>query len=381
MNPRPFTFSCDAHVVEPLDLYKSNIPAHLHDHTLSVQAEDGFLCTYIGDKRIYKVPLIIFDHKVGAGTTLGEGSLMKPQGSRDLKKRLADMAQDGIDAELIFPTVGLMGWRIESAEAAVAHAHVWNDWAWDYFDGLRNAFVPAAFLPMGNWEDLKAEIRRVLGKGYTALMLPALPGNGIPGYTDPGWDGVFAMAAEADATFVIHIATGNAAIKALGGPGGAIYNYARQMCDAIDATMRLVAGGVLDRNPGAKVAFIESGASWLAALAERMDEVEEAHANFVFPKLSRRCSQIIDDQVWASFQHDRSCIVAANAGLAGAKNVMWGSDYPHAEGTFPISRRIVDDLFEGLNVSDECRLGVLGLNAARLFRIDPVVQTSEKLAA
>ena len=60
---------------------------------------------------------------------------------------------------------------------------------------------------------------------------------------------------------------------------------------------------------------------------------------------------------------------------------MWGSDYPHAEGTFPISRRIVDDLFDGLNVSDEVRRNVLGLNAARLFRIEPSVQTSPALAA
>jgi len=133
---------------------------------------------------------------------------------------------------------------------------------------------------------------------------------------------------------------------------------------------------VLDRNPCAKVAFIESGASWLVALAERMDEVEEAHAKFVFPKLSRRCSQIIDDQVWASFQHDRACITAAAAGLAGAKNVMWGSDYPHAEGTFPISRPIQEQLFENLDVPEAVRNDILGLTAARLFRMEPVVHTS-----
>ncbi|WP_195908622.1 amidohydrolase family protein [Novosphingobium sp. Gsoil 351] len=138
---------------------------------------------------------------------------------------------------------------------------------------------------------------------------------------------------------------------------------------------------MLERNRGAKVAFIESGASWLVALAERMDEVEVAHSNFVRPKLSRRPSQIIDDQVWASFQHDRACIIAASAGLPGARNVMWGSDYPHAEGTFPISRRVQEELFEGITVSEQVRRDILGLNAARLFRIAPTVATSEKLAA
>ena len=60
---------------------------------------------------------------------------------------------------------------------------------------------------------------------------------------------------------------------------------------------------------------------------------------------------------------------------------MWGSDYPHAEGTFPISRKLTDDLFAGLNVSEAVKRDVLGLNAAKLFRIDPVVQTSAQLAA
>jgi predicted TIM-barrel fold metal-dependent hydrolase len=60
---------------------------------------------------------------------------------------------------------------------------------------------------------------------------------------------------------------------------------------------------------------------------------------------------------------------------------MWGSDYPHAEGTFPVSRRIIDELFEGMAVSDEVRRNILGLNAARLFGLEPKVATSEKVAA
>jgi predicted TIM-barrel fold metal-dependent hydrolase len=187
---------------------------------------------------------------------------------------------------------------------------------------------------------------------------------------------VFAKAAAAGIVFVMHTGTGLETVVVERLPGAGIINYTNQMTDAQQSVMYLVAGGVLDRNPGARVAFIESGASWLVALAERMDEVAVAHANFVFPKLSRSPSQIIDDQVWASFQHDRACIAAAAAGLPGARNVMWGSDYPHAEGTFPVSRRIIDELFDGLSVSDGVRRNILGLNAARLFGVDPVVATS-----
>jgi predicted TIM-barrel fold metal-dependent hydrolase len=226
-----------------------------------------------------------------------------------------------------------------------------------------------------------AELEYLAAKGFTAAMLPAVSPPGLPKYNSDKWDVVFAKGAELGIVFVLHTGTGLETVVIERGPGAGIINYTNQMTDAQQSAMYLVAGGVLDRNPGARVAFIESGASWLVALAERMDEVEEAHANFVFPKLSRLPSEIIDDQVWASFQHDRGCIASAAANLPGARNVMWGSDYPHAEGTFPISRRVVDDLFEGIPVSDAVRNNVLGLNAARLFRIEPHVSTSATRAA
>lgn len=59
---------------------------------------------------------------------------------------------------------------------------------------------------------------------------------------------------------------------------------------------------------------------------------------------------------------------------------MWGSDYPHAEGTFPISRKIQNELFEGLDVSEEIKRNVLGLTAAKLFGIEPKVHTAESLS-
>ena len=98
-----------------------------------------------------------------------------------------------------------------------------------------------------------------------------------------------------------------------------------------------------------------------------------AHEMFVRPKLSRKPSQIMNDQVFASFQNERTCITTIDR--PGGKNIMWGSDYPHAEGTWPNSRRIQDSLFAGLGTSEAVKADVLGLNAARLFRIDPVNHT------
>jgi predicted TIM-barrel fold metal-dependent hydrolase len=115
------------------------------------------------------------------------------------------------------------------------------------------------------------------------------------------------------------------------------------------------------------VAAIESGASWLAALAERMDEVYEAHHMFVKPKLSVTPREIIQRQVYASFQYDRACIMSRS--VTGHQALMWGADYPHHEGTFPRSKDVVAHLFDGIDISETEKADIVGGNAARLFRL------------
>lgn len=365
---KAFVFSADSHVMEPSTIFSDGLPASLKDHAIHSRKEGEFMITGTKDKVIYR--LRVGQHREKA---LGDN---QRKGIREIPGRIEDMELEGIDAEICFPSLGLWLYALDNAEAEAASARLYNDWNDQFLGGHKNRFVRCGMLPVLDFSNTVAELEYLASKGFTSAMLPAVSPPNLPKYNDPSWDVVFAKGAALGIVFVMHTGTGLESVVVERGAGGGIINYSNQMMDACVSAMYLISGGVLDRNPGAKVAFIESGASWLVALAERMDEVCEAHANFVRPKLSRTPSQIIDDQVWASFQRDRACIIAAAASLPGAKNVMWGSDYPHAEGTFPISRQLTDDLFVGLNVSEAVKRDVLGLNAAKLFRIDPVVQTS-----
>lgn len=370
---KPFIFSADSHIMEPPTIFMDGLPASLKKHAIGSRKEGEFLITGTEEKVIYR--LRVGQHREKA---LGDN---ERKGIREIPGRLEDMELEGIDAEICFPSLGLWLYALDNAEAEAASARLYNDWNDSFLGGHPNRFVRCGMLPVLDFSNTLAELDYLASKGFTAAMLPAVTPPGLPLYNDEKWDAVFAKGGDLGIVFVMHTGTGLETVVQERGPGGGIINYTLQMNDAVRSAMYLVSGGVLDRNPKAKVAFIESGASWLVALAERMDEVCIAHHNFVRPKLSRMPSQIIDDQVWASFQHDRSCIAAAAAGLPGAKNVMWGSDYPHAEGTFPISRKIVDGLFKDLDVSDGVRNDVLGLNAARLFGIEPVVSTSAEYLA
>jgi predicted TIM-barrel fold metal-dependent hydrolase len=132
---------------------------------------------------------------------------------------------------------------------------------------------------------------------------------------------------------------------------------------------------VLDRNPGAKVVFAECGASWMVGLMERMDEVYFGHAPFIKPKLTRKPSEIVRDQVVSSFQNDRNCVF--NREAMGLETMIWASDYPHKEGTFPHSQEVLAKLFDGVDITEGEKAAILGETARKLFRL----QTESVLAA
>ncbi len=356
MSSRPFIFSADSHIVEPNELFLDALPASLRKHAIRAEKVDDMIVTRTDEQVIYKMrPQMI--------ALAGE----KRIGARDLAGRMEDMRKDGVDAEICFPSLGLWTYALADAEAEYATTQIYNDWNNRFFAGKLDIFVRCGVLPVRNLDNCVAEIKRLASLGFTAAMLPSATPAGVPRYNQPAWDPVFKAAGDAGIVLVLHTGTGLETVIYERGPGAAVVNYTHQMNDGLDAVTFLVAGGVLDRNPTTQVAIIECGASWLAAVAERMDEVYAAHAPFVHPKLSLPPSGIIRRQVKASFQHDRACIAARN--VTGTQALLWASDYPHAEGTFPHSTDVISRLFDGIDISEQEKADILGGNAARLFRL------------
>lgn len=388
---RPFVFSCDAHVAEPQDLFLKAMPSHLQHYAIHSEADGDVRITRIGEQVILKINTNFHQHKTGEGDaafnaqTAGAADTgttdrsctdasdnfvsdcavdTKRRGARDLELRIADMDRDGVDAELVFPSLGLMLPRIGDVEAQAEACRIWNDWAWDYTAPVRERLIPAAMIPCIDFDAALAECKRTAAKGFAAFCL----WEGLNNYNDPRWDPIFALAAELGIPLVFHTGVGDINIRALKGPGGALFNYTRQMNDAVDVITQLIAGGVLDRNPGAHILFAEHSAGWLWGLAERMDEVYNGHAPSISPKLSRLPSQIVRDQVHLALQNDGNSSMAIRKGV-GIDALLFATDYPHAEGTFPFSKQVIDKLAEdNPDVTTDELVAVLGGNAAKLFK-------------
>jgi predicted TIM-barrel fold metal-dependent hydrolase len=136
-----------------------------------------------------------------------------------------------------------------------------------------------------------------------------------------------------------------------------VLNYVETTYGGQRAVSQLIACGALDRHPDLRILVSEGGATWGPFLADRMDEGYRQHGAAVRPRLAKLPSEYLYTQVYASFQHDRSAVQANQA--MGWKNVMWGSDYPHYEGTYGHTQKTLHELFDDApaEVSHRIRIG------------------------
>lgn len=351
-----FIFSADAHMNEPRTLWEEGLPAAMRPGALKTERSDGFLVMKGAGKVLHRM-------KLGDGAS-GE----ERHGRYELEPRIADMDRDGVDAEILYPQLGLMTCNLEDPDLERAHCEIYNNWAIGNVAGHRHKFVPVALLPVIDLAMAEAELKRCVALGYTTAMVPCGLPAGVPAYNSEAWDQIWAVAEASEIPIVFHTGTGPDRVFERG-PGAAVLNYLAVSNICIDAIAKMVLGGALDRFPKLKIVSVEAGASYLISLAERMDESYKQHQFYVRPKLSLLPSEILRRQVRATFQYDKSCIMARDR--IGVECLMFATDYPHMEGTFPNTLKVVEQLFDGLDVSAEVRRAILGETAAKLFRLAP----------
>jgi predicted TIM-barrel fold metal-dependent hydrolase len=123
---------------------------------------------------------------------------------------------------------------------------------------------------------------------------------------------------------------------------------------------------IFDRFPDLRIASMESGVGWFAWFTEYMTRTWEKQRFWTDSQLKNPPSYYMDNNVWGSFIQDRPGILLR--GQPGGKNIMWSSDYPHSETTFPHSHDIIRRDFEGIPEADV--RDIICNNARRLLRLD-----------
>ncbi|HVV30736.1 MAG TPA: amidohydrolase family protein [Mycobacteriales bacterium] len=341
-----WTHSGDSHFLEPDDLWHQILPR--------AQAERMPWTELIGDAeervhvdgKSFTRPLPKLATAKGAtGETIGEMS-HRPPGSRDIAKRLVDLDQEGVWGEVVYASIGLWSALIEDPALIRAAAHAENEWLVSEIQAVApDRLVCTALMPLLGVEDAVAECLHAAEIGLKVISLPVMPPVGVRDWNDNVWEPLWAAAEDSGVVLGFHIGTESSdQITGFRGPGGAILNYVETTYGGQRAAMKLVTSGALDRHPDLKVLISEGGATWVPFIGDRMNEAYRQHGVFVRPQLSRPPKEILYQQVYASFQHDETAPAAMSA--MGYRNVMFGSDYPHLEGTYGHTQKTLHELFD-----------------------------------
>jgi predicted TIM-barrel fold metal-dependent hydrolase len=269
-----------------------------------------------------------------------------------VKARLTDLDGEGIWGEVIYPSVGIWDYMVTDRELIKVAFREVNEWRMSEVQNFApDRWVVAPTIPLMTVEDAMDEARHVKEIGFHCVFLPCDPTEGAEDWNSDVWDPLWSLLEEIGLVITVHLGSERSGTKLLGrGPGKAVYNYVETTYGPQRFATKLVASGALDRHPNLKVLLSEAGASWVPFLGDRMNEGYRQHEFMVTPKLSRSPKEILYSQVYATFQHDVSAVDAA---ICGYRNVMWGSDYPHMEGTFGHTQETLHELFD--NVSEELR--------------------------
>ncbi|MGH7897277.1 MAG: amidohydrolase family protein [Candidatus Binatia bacterium] len=350
--------SADSHVNEPPELFAERMPKKLRDRAPRVEEVNGVACLIIEGMRPRKLPQ-------GRIALAGEDLERAGAGGWDPEIRLRDQDRDGVAAEVVFPSLSLQSsFSTPDPELQMALSHAYNDWAAEIFAPHADRFAVAGIVPMLDIERACGEAERVRRLGLRALLLPARV-EPRP-YNHRDYDRFWRLAEELGLPLTFHAGTGHEP-RIESGPGGAVINYLLgAQIDGPHVLLYFATAGILDRFPRLRIITVETGCSWLAWVMTQMDEIYAKHHMWATPKLTLPPSEFVRRQCHVTFQNDPVGI--ANRGVTGVGCLLWGSDYPHHEGTWPNSHAVVEAQLGG--VPDDEKRMILGGTAARIFGFD-----------
>jgi predicted TIM-barrel fold metal-dependent hydrolase len=355
--------SADSHVQEPGDLY-DRLPEKFREQAPRIEEIDGGTYMIVAGKKPRRVDVAKAD---ATEDDQDREFRSDPTGGRDLERRLGDQERDGVCAEVIYPNQSLLLYTAPDPDYQLAVARAYNDWAIEAFGPRPDRFLPVAVLPVKDIPGAVAEVERVAKLGYRSVGVPLV--NRTLSYRHPDYEPLWSALEDANIVLSLHAFSNSEDIypenmgEADSDYGGTLNYMVLGMADGQVPVSELICAGVCDRHPGLKFVVVECGSGWLAWLLHVLDEQAEKKHMWIHPKLELRPSEYFLRQGYVTFSDDP--VALQTLSFTGAGCLLWGSDYPHDEGTFPFSQSVIERTFE--SISDADRHKIVYQNAADLY--------------
>lgn len=360
--------SSDSHINEPPELWTAHATGELEEtapHVVSTDEGDAWvLQPGTAPRAVSSSAYAGLGWKaIAAGTVTYKA--MRP-GSFDPKARLEDMDIDGVAAEVLYPGVARYLSQFADEVTRARCASIYNDWMADFQAAAPERYVGLAVIPpLEDGDACSAELRRASSLGLRGAFLAATLDAGAL-VDAPGAEQFWQTAAELGIPVSLHIGAGSANLTVghslAGAKGSLTASKARRASVPMSIAPMLSAillSGILDRYRDLRVVVAESGIGWLPYLLERLDGL--------YPDAleGRSASEAFAEQVFATFQDDEVGVELRRH--LGMNSLMWASDYPHTDTTWPESLSVIERNFATL--PEDERRAITSANCAELYSI------------
>ncbi len=277
---------------------------------------------------------------------------------------LTDADREGIDRMVLFPSLGLAAPSLEDPAFAAGFAALYNEFAADYCKRSGGRLFGVAVTPIEQIETAISIMAEAKQAGLVCTLVP--PALKQRNLDHPDLDPFYAAAADLDMPLGIHGAPGIHLPK-IG--VDRFTNYIQVHCvsfpfDQMAAMTAIVSGGVLERHPKLRVAFLEAGVGWVPYFIDRMHEHYEKRGSWIENGWKREPREYLArGQIYVSCEPEEPILPGVIDDL-GSDFVMYASDYPHWDGDFPESTR---PLRTRTDIDDDARAKILCHNAERFY--------------
>jgi len=358
--------SADSHVTEPAGTYVDHIdPAYLDRAPRLVDGGE------LGDVFVvdgFKKPLAL-------GTTAAAGKppeQIRLRGERfgDLHRggwdpvvRLDDQVRDGVAAEVIYPTVGMLLCNHRDGDYKRACFQAYNRWIAEYCSYAPHRLLGVGQTAMRSPEEGIADLEDIKALGLRGVMMPGLPAS-EDDYDAAAYDDFWDAAVDTGLPLSFHILT----TRPENTRGPKMNTFLSVVRGCQDIMGMLVLGGVFERHPDLKVVCVEADAGWVPHFMYRMDHAYKRHRYWLpaGQELTRMPSEWFADNIYVTFQDDWTAFRFADA--MNWRHLLWANDFPHSDSTWPWSQEMLAE--HTADLTEEQRRAILSTNTAELYGID-----------
>jgi len=361
--------SADSHITEPPNTYIDHIEAKWKDKAPQMRFVEKLGDAFFVEGLSKPVPMGLV---AAAGkppeeiTTVGVRFDEMHPGGHDPEARMAEQAKDGVAAEIIYPTVGMVLCNHPDFDYKRACFAAYNRWLTGYCEPHPDRLLGLGQIALRSPEDGIAELKEVKALGLRGVMMPGNPA--VEDYDSKVYGPFWEAAIELELPLSFHILTDRNYAFNQKARGPAMNGFLGIVRGCQDVMGTLVLGGVFHRHPDLKVVCAEADAGWIPHYMYRMDHAYKRH-RFWLPageKLDKLPSEYFSENIYATFQDDWVAFKVAN--MMNWRRLLWANDFPHSDSTWPWSQQMLAEHTQQL--TPEQTQAILSDNVAALYKVD-----------